>query len=194
MRVLLLSPYPETIEAIIAGTGDAVTSVDTPITGTAPDPDSFDLAVSYGYRHIIRDEALARWEGRLINLHISLLPWNRGADPNFWAAVDGTPAGVSIHHIDAGVDTGDLIAQREVPFAPGDTLASSYTRLHAEILDLFAMVWPAIRNGTAPRIAQTGPGSSHRSADKEPLMARLPQGWDTPVSDVARLVREEENA
>eukprot|EP00392_Amoebophrya_sp_AT5.2_P019205 g19951.t1 len=65
---------------------------------------AFDYCVSYGYRHIIRTPVI---EGmfdrkRIINLHISYLPYNRGADPNLWSILERTPPGVTIHHIDEG--------------------------------------------------------------------------------------------
>lgn len=189
MEILILSPYPETLAEIVTTGGDHVTACEAPITADDPAPAAFDLAISFGYRHLIRDAALEAWRDRLINLHVSLLPWNRGADPNFWAAHDGTPGGVSIHYIDEGIDTGDLIAQREVPFEAGDTLATSYARLQAQMLDLFAQTWPAIRAGTAPRHRQAGAGTHHRARDKDALMAKLPRGWETPVEDVASLAR-----
>ncbi len=52
----------------------------------------------------------------IINLHISFLPWNRGAHPNFWSFYDDTPKGVTIHLIDEGIDTGAIIYQKEITF------------------------------------------------------------------------------
>ena len=72
-----------------------------------------DFIVSYGYRYILPYEVLRHFSGRAINLHISLLPYNRGADPNFWSFVDNTPKGVSIHYMDTGLDTGKVITQKK---------------------------------------------------------------------------------
>lgn len=63
-----------------------------------------------------------------MNLHISYLPWNKGADPNFWSCIDGTPAGVTLHHIDAGVDTGDIIAQALMSSARARSWQKEQTR------------------------------------------------------------------
>ena len=46
---------------------------------------SFDFIVSYGYRHILSKNILDLLPNKIINLHISYLPYNRGADPNFWS-------------------------------------------------------------------------------------------------------------
>ena len=54
----------------------------------------------------------------IVNLHISYLPWNRGAHPNFWSFFDATPTGVSIHLIDKGIDTGPIIVQKKVKLDP----------------------------------------------------------------------------
>lgn len=170
-KVALLTPHHEALRLIVESTGDRVWAVSMDQI-----PDHCDFVVSYGYRKIIREPWLTRYAGRLVNLHTSLLPWNRGAHPNVWAWHDGTPHGVTIHHIDAGLDTGDIIAQREVPMGD-ETLASSYAKLHTAMLELFAETWPLIRAGTAPRVPQSGPGSFHRVADLPPL----PMGWNTPA-------------
>lgn len=191
MNVLVLSPCPDRLCSILEAAGDRTVVHSGVIGPDLANPKAFDFAVSYRYRHIIRSDAVSHWQDRIVNLHISLLPWNRGADPNFWSVVDGTPSGVSIHYIDAGIDTGDLIAQEAVPFAPDDTLASSYERLNERILCLFAVIWPALRTGSAPRFPQPEGGSYHRSREKDALVAKLPLGWNTPISEVSRLLRED---
>lgn len=139
--------------------------------------------VSYGYRHVIGETTHTLFPNRAINLHISYLPWNRGADPNLWSFIEDTPKGVTIHHLDRGLDTGDIIAQEELAFdIDEDTLATSYEKLHGAIQNLFKQYWPAIKNGTAPRHKQVGRGSSHRSKDKEALSHLLTDGWNTKIS------------
>lgn len=147
---------------------------------------SVGFIVSYGYRYIIGPEILAALPDRAINLHISLLPWNRGADPNFWSFVEDTPKGVTIHYMDAGIDTGDIIVQREMVFEMdgSETLATSYRKLTAAIEALFCEHWDAIRSGDCPRIRQSGPGSYHRSRDLDAVSDLLTRGWDTPVNEL----------
>ena len=50
-----------------------------------------DLIISYGYRHIFTNSFLKKVSAPIINLHISFLPFNRGAHPNFWSFVENTP-------------------------------------------------------------------------------------------------------
>lgn len=141
------------------------------------------LAVSHGYRLILRRDVLDRIP--TINLHISYLPYNRGADPNLWSILDDTPAGVTIHHMDEGVDTGDIIARRRVALDDAtDTLASAYATLTDAIAELFREQWPAISAGTAPREPQPPGGSIHRVADRAAVEHLLTQGWDTPIAQL----------
>jgi methionyl-tRNA formyltransferase len=142
------------------------------------------VVVSHGYRHILRAPVLAAAPDRFVNLHIALLPYNRGADPTLWSVLESTPSGVTIHHIDAGVDTGDVIAQRAVPLAGDDTLASAYARLQSAMATLFAETWPAIAGGTAPRSPQPAGGTTHRVADRAAVRSLLVDGWDTPIRHI----------
>ena len=53
-------------------------------------------------------------KGRFINLHLSYLPYNRGKNPNVWSIVENTPAGVTLHEIDKGIDTGKIIFRKKI--------------------------------------------------------------------------------
>ncbi len=139
------------------------------------------LAVSHGYRLILRRDMLDRIP--TVNLHIAYLPYNRGADPTLWSVLDDTPAGVTIHHMDEGVDTGDLIARRRVDFDDAtDTLATAYAQLAEAMAELFREQWPAISAGTAAREPQPPGGTVHRIADRAAVEHLLARGWDTPLA------------
>jgi len=144
-----------------------------------------DLIISFGYRHIIPKEIIKKFQNKIINLHISLLPWNRGADPNLWSFLDKTPKGVTIHYIDEGIDTGAIISQREVFLNTNGTLRSTYNILIQEIKELFVQTWPdLIRKKIIPITQPKELGSFHSSSDKEKYEHLLTDGWDTPVSNL----------
>jgi len=187
VKVLLLGKTPSPLTPIVAGKADKIIEASEPIDERFVRRVNCDVAISYGYRHIVRQPVLDLMHRRIINLHISCLPWNRGADPNLWSFLEDTPKGVSIHYVDAGVDTGDLIAQRHITFdmEAGETLASTYDRLSREILDLFTAVWPVIARGDVAGIPQPPGGSVHRKRDKERYRPLLVDGWHTPVSLLA---------
>ncbi len=175
MRIAHLGPASPIIGDLEAS-GDDVAVIEDPITTTL----DADLLVSYGYRHIVPAAVLT--ECRAINLHISILPWNRGADPNLWSLIDGTPRGVTIHVMTERLDAGPIIAQRQVDFDEDrDTLASSYVKLKDAIEQLFSEHWPAIRAGTAPTYPQPFGGSYHRVSDRAAVEHLLTDGWDTPI-------------
>jgi methionyl-tRNA formyltransferase len=161
---------------------DRVTDADAPITAAAVAERDPAWVVSHGYRHIVGPDVLATRPDRFVNLHIALLPWNRGADPNLWSWIDDTPKGVTIHLMDAGVDTGDVLAQEQVRLGDDHTLATSYAALQDAMLALFVRTWPDLRAGRIAPRPQSGPATVHRVADRAAVAHLLTAGWDTPVT------------
>jgi methionyl-tRNA formyltransferase len=122
------------------------------------------LSVLFGY--ILRPEFLNLFPAGVVNLHPACLPYNRGAYPNIWSIVEGTPAGATLHYIDAGVDTGDIIAQQQVLIEPVDTGETLYRKLERACVELFKETWPLIRSGLAPRTPQDKrEGTCHCTSD-----------------------------
>ena len=88
-----------------------------------------ELVVLAGYMHLLTPALLARFPGRIVNVHPSLLPAFPGAHPledALAARVETT--GVTVHLVDEGVDTGPVLRQEPVPLEPADTLLE---RIHA---------------------------------------------------------------
>ena len=131
----------------------------------------FDLTVSYTYRYIIPPEILKTLNENVVNLHNSILPWNRGASPNLWSIIDGTPRGVTLHYMDKQLDKGYVIAQEIVDDCndESETLASSYNNLDIAAKSLFKKAfkyyeyWPSLRKKCI------GQGSYHSVKDGECL-------------------------
>jgi len=125
-----------------------------------------DLAISVLFRNMLRKPFLDLFPKGCVNLHPAFLPYNRGNYPNVWSIVEKTPAGVTLHYIDEGLDTGDIIAQQEVAVEMTDTGGTLYRKLEVAALDLFQQTWPSIEAGAAPRRPQSAePGSCHRRSD-----------------------------
>ncbi len=131
---------------------------------------NIDYIVSYNYRHIIKRDIIEKYRNRIVNLHISYLPYNRGADPNFWSIAEDTRKGVTIHYIDEGIDTGDILVQKEVEIYDADTLRTSYQRLQTEVQYLFIQSFIDIERGYIKPKKQTGNGTFHWIKDKEKLI------------------------
>jgi phosphoribosylglycinamide formyltransferase 1 len=89
-----------------------------------------ELVVLAGFMRVLKQEMLNAFAGRIINIHPSLLPKYRGLEA--WTqALEAKEqiTGCTVHYVDAGVDTGEILAQKSVPILPDDTPE----RLHARI-------------------------------------------------------------
>jgi methionyl-tRNA formyltransferase len=129
-----------------------------------------DLGLSLLFCYLFKPEFLRIFPQGVINLHPSFLPYNKGTYNNVWSIIDKTPAGVTLHYIDEGVDTGDIIAQEEVLIEPVDTGESLYRKLERASLELFRGMWPAIKAGKAPRHPQIKEaGTFHLTKDVEAI-------------------------
>ncbi|MCM1191821.1 MAG: formyl transferase [Butyrivibrio sp.] len=140
--------------------------------------------VSFNYRHLIPEEVLGLMPGRIINLHTSLLPFNRGSAPNFFSFWDNTPKGVTIHLVDKGLDTGDILCQRELVFdEEQETFASTYDKLLAAIKELFRENWEKIKAGELVPRRQTGEGTCHRMRELEAIREKHAFTWADGIAD-----------
>ena len=148
--------------------------------------------VSFNYRYLIPREVLELLPGRIINLHTSLLPYNRGSGPNFFSFLDDTPKGVTIHLVEEGLDTGDILCQREIVFdEERETFASSYDRLLSEIKGLFQENWEDIKAGRLTPVKQEGGGTYHKMKELEAIRERIPFTWEERIADFKKRYREE---
>ena len=94
-----------------------------------------------GYMRMIKPPLLAAFPRRIINIHPSLLPAFPGLEAWRQALAAGVPeTGCTVHYVDAGMDTGEIIAQRAVPVLPGDTAET----LHARIQVAEHALYPAV--------------------------------------------------
>ncbi|MGH9399916.1 MAG: phosphoribosylglycinamide formyltransferase [Thermoanaerobaculia bacterium] len=81
-----------------------------------------DLVCLAGYMCLLSPDFVARFKGRLLNIHPSLLPKFPGLHPQRRAlAARETVSGCTVHFVDAGTDSGPPILQKTVPILPGDT-------------------------------------------------------------------------
>lgn len=181
MNILYLGNNDPKVVEILALYGDRVISTSEKLSVNHSLVEKADFLVSYGYRHILKADVLNKFDKRAINIHISLLPWNRGADPNLWSFLENTPKGVTIHFLDSGIDTGNIVVQEETSFSANETLCSSYRKLSNLAVDLLNRNWAKIRLGEISGFNQPTGGSFHRLSDKQPYEHLLNQGWDTPV-------------
>ena len=112
------------------------------VEGTLQSVDA-ELVVLSGYMRILTPSFVGKWKGRIINVHPSLLPDFPGAHAHRDVLSSGvTMTGCTVHLVDEGVDSGPIIAQREVPVMPDDDESSLQERvklvehvLYPEVID-----------------------------------------------------------
>jgi methionyl-tRNA formyltransferase len=184
MRVICLGTGSKRLEEFLTQSGETSLSFEEPFQEILPHLKKEDFAISYGYRYILKASEIRFFLRPPINLHIALLPWNRGADPNLWSFLEDTPKGVTIHEITEGLDKGGILLQKEIQFGPRETLSSSYIRLTEEVETLLKDNWKALKENRFKPTPPLRGGSYHRAADKERYRDLLRLGWDTPVSEI----------
>lgn len=108
-----------------------------------------DMVVLAGYMRVVKEPLLNAFAGRIINIHPSLLPAFRGLAAWQQALTAGvTETGCTVHLVDAGVDTGKILAQSVVPVLPDDTAAT----LHARIQSAEHALYPRVLASLAQEI------------------------------------------
>jgi phosphoribosylglycinamide formyltransferase-1 len=89
-----------------------------------------ELVVLAGFMRVLKEPMLAAFPQRIINVHPSLLPKFPGIESWKQALAAGEKiTGCSVHYVDAGIDRGEIIAQRKVPVLPEDTPESLHARI-----------------------------------------------------------------
>jgi methionyl-tRNA formyltransferase len=107
-----------------------------------------DLIVVCGYKYIIPSEIFNIPKLRTINIHPSYLPKYRGQHVVNWAIVNGeNDTGVTIHFIDKGIDTGEIILQKRIPILFEDTASTLHDRIYYEACELLKCVLNSILSG-----------------------------------------------
>lgn len=125
----------------------------------------------------------------IYNIHPGFLPWGRGYCPVFWALVEQTPAGATLHVVDEAVDKGFIIDQGRVANTDNDTGASLYSRVQAAEKRLLIRHWDEIAAGkTLPSWKAFARGTSHSKRDFELTRERYYRG-ETSSLEGARIGR-----
>jgi|SaaInlStandDraft_5_1057022.scaffolds.fasta_scaffold08173_2 methionyl-tRNA formyltransferase len=148
-----------------------------------------DYILSDRYSHIIKRDVIDYLNGNAINTHPSLLPFQRGYQPNFFSILLNTKKGVSIHKIDEGLDTGDIIVQEELFYNDQDTLKTSHYIFRKAIVSLLCKNWYKILNENILPIPQERKGNINYKKDFDIFFAQLSNGWCTTVEEVKNILK-----
>lgn len=150
----------------------------------APNPS---IIYSFSYRHLIPESVLALAPLGAYNLHPSLLPAYRGRAPVNWMLVNGErEAGVTLHHMVARADAGDIVGQRAVAIDDSDNALTLYRKLVPLGVALIEEMHPKIVAGTAPRRKMDIAKGSYFGR-RRPEDGRI--DWRWPARRIFNLVR-----
>ena len=140
------------------------------------------------YEHLIKKDVIMYMKEKIINAHPSILPLNKGWQSNFWSVYHNTVKGVTIHFVDQGLDTGDIIAQQKINVTNSETLRNLYYKSRAAMINLFFDNWYNIKKNKIHRIKQIHEeGTTYYKKEFDPIFPLLPRGWDTTLEEILKL-------
>jgi folate-dependent phosphoribosylglycinamide formyltransferase PurN len=134
-----------------------------------------DLIVVASFGRILKRALIEVPRLGCVNVHPSLLPRYRGPEPCHWVlANDEETTGVTLHYMDEGIDTGDVILQKEFKIPPGETEVTLIERSVQVATKLLGEAVPLLLAGKAPRVSQDHSAASYYSfPPRGASMARL---------------------
>ncbi|HEX4343000.1 MAG TPA: phosphoribosylglycinamide formyltransferase [Verrucomicrobiae bacterium] len=124
-----------------------------------------DLVVLAGFMRVLKGDFLRAFEGRIVNIHPSLLPSFPGLEAWKQALDHGVKyTGCTVHFVDAGVDAGPIIGQQTVSVLDHDTLETLHHRIHAAEHELYPKCVAAIARGEISIVGRRVIAKSDRMA------------------------------
>ncbi len=125
-----------------------------------------DYIIGVHFPYIIPPKILSIPKIGVLNLHPAYLPFNKGWHTPSWGILEQTPVGGTLHFMDEGVDTGDIVHQKQIEIHPMDTADSLYRRLKDVEFDVFVEAWEGLVTKTYTREEQKlSSGTFHHKKD-----------------------------
>ena len=190
IRILGPKSRNESIRKKLCEQGFEVIVSPDPYDADSVDEFSPDIILSSGYDRLLRPNTIQKYSQRIINLHAAYLPWARGIGTTLFATILRYPYGVSVHFINEGLDTGNLIARKIVQTEQDDTLRTFYSKLLSATEDLFFESFPKIVSGQTNGVPQEELGEINTNRSRlqfESVMDICPNGYDTLIVDLEKL-------
>lgn len=175
----LIESYPDDIALIVTtqindiyreaeGKGIRVCVFDSEKNVLGQIESGVDLGILAWWPKILKSPLLEVPRLGFVNTHPSLLPYNRGKHYNFWALVEQVPFGVTLHRVDSGVDTGDIVCQALIDYDWSDTGETLYNKAQAAMFELLKKTYPVLRTGRfVAKPQDLAAGSFHRASELE---------------------------
>jgi folate-dependent phosphoribosylglycinamide formyltransferase PurN len=135
---------------------------------------------------ILREPLLSVFDGRIINIHLGLSPYYRGSGTNFWPLVNREPeyVGATIHYLDAGIDTGPIIAHARPAIERGDGPHDLGNKTIVAAAHALLRAASAHAGGVVRAVPQSGRGKLYQRKDFNAAAVRsLYRNFETGMID-----------
>lgn len=143
--------------------------------------------LSVHFQYIFPEDVLSIPKHGIVNLHPAYLPYNRGWHTPSWAILDQTPYGATLHFMNEEIDSGEIIARKEIDIRPEDTADSLYSRVMDVEVELFKSTWPKLADFSYQTTAQSESEATIHTKDDLKKIQKI--DLDNHV-EVGRLLRK----
>ena len=150
------------------------------------------LFISDRTKFLISEEYLKNANFLMINTHPSMLPFHKGSLPVFWSTLLGSALGVTLHKIEPGIDSGDIIFQQQILYDENMSFRDVHAITRTAILNNLKLLLNKVSQGKPVHQYSQAPNVSsyHLLKDGNALLSKLPLKWDTTIRDARVILAE----
>ena len=149
----------------------------------------FDVGFLIWWPKIIPKKLFTKAKNGFINTHPSFLPFCKGKHYNFWTLVENCKFGVTLHYVDEGIDTGDIISQKVIEYDWLDNGQTLFEKARSEMINLFIEFYPKFRENKIKRIKQDSKKISYHHSSEIDVMSKLDLSRNYMLKDILNLLR-----
>lgn len=125
-----------------------------------------DMFITCYWAYLLKSNAFQIPKFGCLNFHPALLPHNRGWYPSAYPFLNNTPAGVTLHLVDEGADTGPIVSQKKIEISPNEDSGDLYKKSQKNMIELFKETWMLLKTEGLNLIKQDSSLASYNSKSK----------------------------
>ena len=157
----------------------------TELSSTDPLDRDIRLFISDRTKFLISEEYVRNAKFLMINTHPSLLPFHKGSLPVFWSTLLGSALGITLHKIEPGLDSGDIISQQQILYDERMTFKEVHAIARSIIIENLKSLLSKVSQAAPVHSYPQAPSisSHHLLKDGNALLSKLPLNWNTTIRD-----------
>jgi len=161
----------------------------TELSATDPLDSEVLLFISDRTKFLISEEYVRNAKFLMINTHPSILPFHKGSLPIFWCTLLGSALGITLHKIEPGLDSGDIISQQQILYDESMTFKEVHAIARSIIIENLKSLLSKVSQAAPVHSYPQAPSisSHHLLKDGNALLSKLPLNWNTTIRD-ARII------